>query len=72
MNRLLREELSHIPRVYGDLYQSLLRSAYNAYRRHGLKFGWSKEQALAKSIEVMTRERPGWKPTYDVTFFDLS
>ncbi len=69
MNRILEEELEHIPKVYDDLPQSLLRCLYNATRRQNMKFGETKEEAIVRSIEAMKKVNPSWEPTYDKAFF---
>jgi hypothetical protein len=72
MNRLLKDELEHIPREYGNLPQNLLRATYNSSRRYGLKLGETKEKALARSIEGLKKDYPSWKPSYDKAYFTLN
>ena len=71
-NRLVKDELEHIPRQYGNLPQNLLRAAYNSTRRYGLKVGEAKEKALARSIEGLKKDYPAWQPTYDREYFRLN
>jgi len=70
-NRLLKEELEHIPREYGNLPQNMLRAVYNSSRRYGLKLGESKEKALLRSIEALKKDYPAWQPSYDRDYFRL-
>jgi hypothetical protein len=72
MNRVLKEELDHIPREYGNLPQNMLRAVYNSTRRYGLKLGEGKEKALARSIEALKKDYPAWRPSYDREYFRLS
>ena len=71
MNRLVKDELEHIPREYGNLPQNMLRAVYNVTRRYGLKLGEKKEKALARSIEALKKDYPGWRPSYDREYFRL-
>ena len=71
MNRLVKDELEHIPREYGNSPQNLLRSAYNSTRRYGLDLGETKEKALARSIEGLKKDHPMWQPVYDREYFRL-
>jgi len=71
MRKLIDEELTHIPKVYGDNRQSELRLIYNASRLHGLKIGKTKEETLSLNIESLKKDHPSWKPTFDSSFFKL-
>ena len=71
MDRLVKDELEHIPREHGNLPQNLLRAAYNSTRRYGLKLGEAKEKALARSIEGLKKDYPLWQPSYDRGYFRL-
>lgn len=69
MNRLVEEELEHIPREYGNLPQNMLRAVYNSTRKYGLKLGEKKEKALTRSIEALKKDYPAWQPSYDRDYF---
>lgn len=71
MNRLVKDELEHIPREYGNLPQNLLRAVYNSSRRYGLKLGETKEKALVRSIDGLKKDYPAWQPSYDREYFRL-
>ncbi|MDE1767572.1 MAG: hypothetical protein KGI27_15060, partial [Thaumarchaeota archaeon] len=70
MNKLLKEELERIQkgRKGDDGCQSILRNVYSNNRRHGLKHGKNKEQALACSLKGMKQTHPDCQPTYDTTY----
>lgn len=70
-DRLLKEELEHVPREYWNLPQNMLRAVYNSSRRYGLKLGEKKEKALARSIEALKKDFPAWRPSYDSEYFRL-
>jgi len=42
---------------------------YNAMRRHGLKFGKTKERTLVECIEFLRKDHPSWQPVFDKAFF---
>jgi len=71
MTLIVNEELAHIPRTGRHIYdaQAQLRGMYNAMRRHGLKFGKTKERTLAECIEFLRKDHPSWQPVFDKAFF---
>ena len=69
---MINEELTHIPRVYGDDRQAELRMIYNASRRHGLKIGNTKEETLSFGIEFLKKDYPSWQARYDKNFFIIN
>lgn len=71
MTQLVNEEITHIPKVYGDDRQAELRMVYNASRRHSLVIGKSKEETLLLCIEHLKKDNPSWQPSYDKNFFNI-
>jgi len=69
LNRLLREELVHIPR--GDFPQNELRMVYNIERRHDLARdpGVSRLASLRAAIDSVQGRHPAFAPTYESAFF---
>ncbi len=71
MTNAVNEELTHIPKVYGDYRQAELRMVYNSSRRNRLKIGKSKEETLLFCIEHLKKDNPSWQPSYDRNFFNI-
>lgn len=71
MTKLVNDELTHIPKVYGSITQAELRAIYNMSRRHNLTVGKTKEDTLLSCIELLKKDDPSWQPTFDKNFFNV-
>lgn len=69
MERMIQDELIHIPSVKDNLPQNLLRETYHNTRLTNLKIRGTKEQALKSCIESLKQQHPDWEPVYDKEFF---
>jgi hypothetical protein len=69
LNKKVMEELKHISR--GSFDQNMLRSAYNALRRHDLSLNpvLPAKDSLLKAIETLRKDKPDFLPIYDRDFF---
>lgn len=72
MTKVVNEELEHIPRTGNYDAQAELRMFYNAARRHDLKLDKTKEETLARCIELVKKDHSDWQPTFDRNFFKLA
>jgi len=71
MEKMIEDELVHIPYINGNLPQNLLRSTYHSTRLHGLTNGSTKEEAVSSCIESLKKQYSTWQPIYDKSFFNL-
>ena len=74
MNMMVNEELSHIPK--GPIAvspQRILRSYYNAKRRHDLAESpyTPARESLLSVIEAVRENNPDFVPSFDRDFFGL-
>ena len=66
--REVDEDLKHIPR--GTLAQNMLRTTYNAARKHDIaKTTKTKEETLKEAILAVEKEFPDFQPKYDKNYF---
>lgn len=70
MEKIVQEDLKYIPKDKHNDCQSILRNVYSNNRRHGLKHGKTKEQALACSLKGMKQNNPDCQPIYDMNYFN--
>jgi hypothetical protein len=69
LNKKVAEELKHIPA--GSFGQIMLRTYYNAVRRHDLSLNPAlpATDTLLKAIEIVKMDMPDFLPMYDRDFF---
>jgi UTP:GlnB (protein PII) uridylyltransferase len=64
----VNEDLRYIPR--GTLAQNMLRTTYNAARKHDIaKTTKTKEETLKEAILQVRKNFPTFTPTYDKNYF---
>ena len=72
MENEVQEELAHIPESSGP--QNELRSAFYNMRMHSLGMKAEKKQSakevLISSIDIVQKDHPGFKFTFDKEFFN--
>jgi hypothetical protein len=71
MDKLILEELEHIPAGEQHSPQNLMRMLYGAQRRKQLARNpdGSPIKSLQKAFAATTKEYPYFAPTFDVSFF---
>lgn len=72
MEEIIQEELSHIPKE--DLNQNLLRMSYNGMRESSLAGNIperTKEEVLIKCIQMIKKDNPDFKASYDYEYFKI-
>ena len=69
LNKKVTKELKHIPR--GSFDQNMLRTYYNAMRRHDLILNPAlpAKDTLIRAVELMRKDKPDFLPVYDRDFF---
>lgn len=71
IEKIVNEDLRHIPEGKQMDCQNTLRNVFSNYRRHGINSGESKEYALARSLKGLKETHPHCNPTYDKDYFDF-
>lgn len=71
LEKMIQEELTHIPYIKNNLPQNLLRETYRNTRLANIKYLGTKEQALKSCIESLKKDHPDWEPVYDKEFFKI-
>jgi len=69
MNKIIKFELTYIPKGSTGSIQNKLRFCYNAYRRSGLVKGKQREESLKDAINRLKEEYSDFKPMFDKDFF---
>jgi len=71
VNKIIKFELSYVPKGSKGSTQNRLRFYYVAYRRKGLAKGLSREQCLKDAIEKLKKDHPRFDPAFDEDFFKI-
>jgi len=73
MDKLIGEELDHIPRGLRGSPQNLIRLYYSGMRKTSLRRDattkTTKEDVLLQVINELKKNNPDFKPSYDPEFF---
>ena len=71
INKIIKFELTHVPKGSKGSTQNKLRFHYVAYRRRGIAKGLSREQCLKDAIDKLKKDYPEFAPTFDEDFFKI-
>jgi hypothetical protein len=71
MERLVKVELTHIPKGPTGSAQQLLRAFYPMQRKHDLKLegATSRSDSLSTAVASVQQSEPTFRPEYDGEFF---